>query len=52
MIDGVLVALPGQCARGLGVVLEPLRNGLVQFYALSVMLGIGVLLAALLWLKG
>ena len=36
------------CRRLLGAALRPLQNGLVQFYALAMMLGLLVLIGALL----
>jgi NADH-quinone oxidoreductase subunit L len=48
LIDG-LVNLVGQLPAGLGVLMKPLQNGLVQFYALLMALGVaGFLLAVLL----
>jgi NADH-quinone oxidoreductase subunit L len=48
VVDG-LVDLVGQLPRGLGAVLRPVQNGLVQFYALLMILGVaGFLLAVLL----
>jgi NADH-quinone oxidoreductase subunit L len=39
-ITRLVAALP----RGLGMVLRPLQNGLVQFYALGMVLGLAVFL--------
>ena len=48
VVDG-LVDLLGQVPRFLGYVFQPLQNGLVQFYALMMVLGLaGFLLAVLL----
>lgn len=45
---GVVTRLPGLLAKAAG----PLQNRPAQFYALSLMLSIAVLLTALLWLRG
>ncbi len=48
VVDG-LVDLCGQLPRGLAAILRPLQNGLVQFYALLMILGVaGFLLSTLL----
>jgi NADH-quinone oxidoreductase subunit L len=44
IIDGLFGTLP----REIGRLLRPLQNGLVQFYALSMMLALAVMLAAVL----
>jgi NADH-quinone oxidoreductase subunit L len=46
LIDG-LVDLIGQLPRWLGQVFRPVQNGLVQFYALAMVLGLTVFLVAL-----
>jgi NADH:ubiquinone oxidoreductase subunit 5 (subunit L)/multisubunit Na+/H+ antiporter MnhA subunit len=46
VIDGI-VDLVAQVPRFLGALLRPIQNGLVQFYALAMMLGVAVFLAAL-----
>ncbi len=46
MLDG-LVDLIGQVPRFLGVLFRPIQNGLVQFYALAMVLGLAVFLIAL-----
>ena len=50
VVDG-LVDLVGQVPRLLGVLFRPVQNGLVQFYALAMVLGLTVFLLALvsLW---
>jgi NADH-quinone oxidoreductase subunit L len=48
VVDGI-VDLVGQIPRFLGHVFRPIQNGLVQFYALAMMLGVTVFLAALVW---
>ena len=47
MIDG-LVDLCGKLPKLLGAALRPAQNGLVQFYALAMMVGLLVLIGALL----
>jgi NADH-quinone oxidoreductase subunit L len=47
-VDG-LVNLGGWLPRAAGAVLRPLGIGLVQFYALAMMLGLIVLIGSLLW---
>jgi len=46
VIDGI-VDLVGQVPRFIGALLRPIQNGLVQFYALAMMLGVAVFLGAL-----
>jgi NADH-quinone oxidoreductase subunit L len=46
IVDGV-VDLCGHVPRLIGQVLRPIQNGLVQFYALAMMLGLTVFLGAL-----
>jgi NADH-quinone oxidoreductase subunit L len=46
VIDGI-VDLVGHVPRLLGKLLRPIQNGLVQFYALAMMLGVAVFLGAL-----
>ncbi|HVW38538.1 MAG TPA: hypothetical protein VHB99_14585, partial [Pirellulales bacterium] len=46
-IDG-LVNLAGRVPPAFGAMLRPLQNGLVQFYALAMMLGLVVLIGTLL----
>jgi NADH-quinone oxidoreductase subunit L len=46
VLDG-LVDLIGQIPRLLGVLFRPVQNGLVQFYALAMILGLTVFLLAL-----
>jgi NADH-quinone oxidoreductase subunit L len=46
VIDGI-VDLVGHVPRFIGALLRPIQNGLVQFYALAMMLGLTVFLAAL-----
>ena len=48
-VDG-LVDLLGQCPRYAGSVIRPLQNGLVQFYALLMILGVAGFLLAV-WLR-
>jgi NADH-quinone oxidoreductase subunit L len=48
LIDG-LVNLLGWFPRAVGSLLRPLQVGLVQFYALAMMLGLIVLIGSLLW---
>lgn len=48
VVDG-LVDLVGHVPRAIGQVLRPIQNGLVQFYALAMMLGLTVFLSALVW---
>jgi len=47
LIDG-LVDLIGTAPRGMGALLRPLQGGLVQFYAVAMVVGLVVLLGALL----
>jgi NADH-quinone oxidoreductase subunit L len=47
VIDG-LVNLGGWLPQAFGAMLRPLQNGLLQFYALAMMLGLLVLIGALL----
>jgi NADH-quinone oxidoreductase subunit L len=47
VLDG-LVDLTGYMLRGLGFVARPVQNGLVQFYALAMVLGLTVFLIALI----
>jgi NADH-quinone oxidoreductase subunit L len=46
VLDG-LVDLIGQIPRLFGVLFRPVQNGLVQFYALAMILGLTVFLLAL-----
>ena len=46
VVDG-LVDLVGQAPRFFGQVFRPIQNGLVQFYALAMMLGLAVFLGIL-----
>jgi NADH-quinone oxidoreductase subunit L len=46
VVDG-LVDLVGQVPRLLGILFRPMQNGLVQFYALAMLLGFAVFLIAL-----
>jgi NADH-quinone oxidoreductase subunit L len=48
VVDG-LVDLIGQAPRFLGLVFRPIQNGLAQFYALAMALGLAVFLIALVW---
>jgi NADH-quinone oxidoreductase subunit L len=48
LVDG-LVDLVGQVPRFLGQLFRPIQNGLVQFYALAMVLGLAVFLSALAW---
>ncbi len=48
LVDG-LVNLLGWLPKALGSVLRPLQIGLVQFYALAMVLGVLVLIGSLLW---
>jgi NADH:ubiquinone oxidoreductase subunit 5 (subunit L)/multisubunit Na+/H+ antiporter MnhA subunit len=48
VVDG-LVDLIGQMPRFLGQVFRPIQNGLAQFYALAMALGLTVFLVALVW---
>jgi NADH-quinone oxidoreductase subunit L len=48
VIDG-LVDLCGQTPRLFGFLFRPLQNGLVQFYALAMILGLTAFLLALVW---
>jgi NADH-quinone oxidoreductase subunit L len=47
LVDG-LVDLLGQVPRLIGSLFRPVQNGLVQFYALAMMLGLTVFLLALI----
>jgi NADH-quinone oxidoreductase subunit L len=47
LVDGV-VDLFGQVPRFLGILFRPIQNGLVQFYALAMVLGLTVFLISLL----
>jgi NADH-quinone oxidoreductase subunit L len=44
-----LVDLIGQVPRFLGFLFRPIQNGLAQFYALAMALGLAVFLVALVW---
>ena len=46
IVDG-LVDLIGQAPRLVGVLFRPVQNGLIQFYALAMILGLVVFLLAL-----
>jgi NADH-quinone oxidoreductase subunit L len=48
VLDG-LVDLIGQVPRFLGQVFRPIQNGLAQFYALAMALGLAVFMLALVW---
>lgn len=48
LVDG-LVNLMGWIPRAVGSLLRPLQIGLVQFYALAMVLGVLVLIGSLLW---
>lgn len=48
LVDG-LVNLVGWIPRAIGSLLRPLQIGLVQFYALAMVLGVLVLIGSLLW---
>ena len=47
-VDGV-VDLVGQVPRLIGLVFRPIQNGLAQFYALAMALGVTVFLLAIVW---
>jgi NADH-quinone oxidoreductase subunit L len=47
LVDG-LVDLVGSLPRSLGGIFRPVQNGLVQFYALAMILGLTVFLIAIL----
>jgi proton-translocating NADH-quinone oxidoreductase chain L len=51
VVDG-LVDLIGQMPRFLGLMFRPIQNGLTQFYALAMALGLAVFLIALVWRYG
>ena len=44
-----LVDIIGQLPRFFGLVFRPIQNGLTQFYALAMALGLTVFLVALVW---
>ncbi|MFN4261370.1 MAG: NADH-quinone oxidoreductase subunit L [Gemmataceae bacterium] len=48
VVDGI-VDLVGYVPRLGGALLRPIQNGLIQFYALAMMLGLTVFLGALVW---
>jgi NADH:ubiquinone oxidoreductase subunit 5 (subunit L)/multisubunit Na+/H+ antiporter MnhA subunit len=48
--DGAFVRLAGWIPRQVGRLVQPVQNGLVQFYALSMMLATAVWILVLLWL--
>jgi NADH-quinone oxidoreductase subunit L len=48
VVDG-LVDIVGQVPRLLGVAFRPIQNGLTQFYALAMAMGLTVFLLALVW---
>jgi NADH-quinone oxidoreductase subunit L len=48
VVDGI-VDLIGFLPRGVGLLLRPIQNGLVQFYALAMLLGLTVFVGALVW---
>lgn len=50
VIDG-LVDFCGQTPKAFGAALRPLQNGLVQFYALVMMLGALLLMSVFLWVQ-
>lgn len=52
LVDALLVRLPARIPLLAARTARPLQNGLVQFYALSVLLSAAVFLAAILWLRG
>ena len=47
LVDHVVVLL-SQVPRGVGALLRPIQNGLVQFYGLAMVMGLAVFLAVLL----
>jgi NADH-quinone oxidoreductase subunit L len=47
IIDGLVDSI-GSAPKRFGATLRPLQNGLVQFYALAMMLGLLILMGALL----
>ncbi len=51
VVDGI-VDLIGQLPRFLGLVFRPIQNGLTQFYALAMALGVTVFIVALAWRYG
>ncbi|GIW79702.1 MAG: NADH-quinone oxidoreductase subunit L [Gemmatales bacterium] len=51
ILDG-LIDLLAHGARWLGQLFRPIQNGLVQFYALAMVLGLGVFLISLVWALG
>ena len=51
VVDG-LVDLVGQIPRLFGVFFRPIQNGLVQFYAVAMMLGVTVFLVVILFKYG
>ena len=48
VVDG-LVDIVGQVPRLLGHLFRPIQNGLTQFYALAMALGLTVFLVAMVW---
>jgi hypothetical protein len=52
LIDGLLFGLPNRVSAAVDRGTGPLRNGLVQFYGLSIVLAAGVLVVTVLWLTG
>jgi len=52
VVDGLLSGVPVRMLRHAARAALPLQNGLVQFYALSVVLAAAVLLAAVTWVRG
>ncbi len=48
VVDGI-VDIVGQVPRLFGIVFRPIQNGLAQFYALAMALGLTVFLLALVW---
>lgn len=52
LIDGLLVGGTGWLPKQVGRLPQPIQNGLVQFYALSMLAALAVLMGALLWKQG
>jgi NADH-quinone oxidoreductase subunit L len=51
IVDG-LIDFTGSVPRLIGVLLRPIQNGLVQFYALAMVLGVTVFISALVFRMG
>jgi NADH-quinone oxidoreductase subunit L len=51
LVDSLFATLPARLPMVVASATQAMRNGLVQFYCLSILAAVGVLLAAMLWFK-